>query len=115
MDSNLSGTPLTTQGFTSSTVDSHTKVQTILAADPIYSPDHPPMLVNAVTTWLAHGNDARLVLAYPIREAYLPQIADLRQRLVEAGLSVVLEGVEMSRDDWAAEVEVHWSVWKRST
>lgn len=87
---------------------------TILAADPIYSPDHPPLLVKAVTSWLAPGKDARLVLAYPLREAYLPQIGDLRQRLKEAGLSVVMEGMEMSRDDWAAEVEVRWSIWERS-
>ena len=92
----------------------HPKVQTILAADSIYSPDHPAMLVNAVSSWLAPGGDARLILAYPIREAYLPQIAGLRCRLGEMGLVIHLEEAEMSQDDWAAEVEVHWSVWRRS-
>lgn len=114
-ESHTSDTHLTTECFTSfTTTHPHPNVQTILAADPIYSPDHPPLLVNAVTSWLAPGKDARLVLAYPIREAYLPQIADLRQRLKKAGLSVVMEGVETSRDDWAAEVEVRWSIWERS-
>lgn len=114
-ETHTADTDLTTECFTSFiTTQPHQKVQTILAADPIYSPDHPPLLVNAVTSWLAPGKDARLVLAYPIREAYLPQIADLRQRLKEAGLSVVTEGVEMTRDDWAAEVEVRWSIWERS-
>lgn len=90
------------------------KVNTILAADPIYSSDHPRMLVNVVAKWLSDCQHARLVLAYPIREAYLPQIADLKQRLRDIGLIILVEGTEMSRDDWAKEVEVRWSVWKRS-
>ena len=61
------------------------KTTTILAADPIYSPSHPRLLVSAVSRWLEDRGDAsasaRLVLAYPVREAYLPQIADLRERL----------------------------------
>lgn len=90
------------------------KVTTILAADPIYSPDHPRLLVNAVTTWLDSGERrdiARLILAYPIREAYLPQIADLKSRLNAAGLAALQQGEELTRDDWAEDVRVCWSVW----
>jgi len=94
------------------------KTHTILAADPIYSPSHPRLLVGAVARWLEDRGDvaasARLVLAYPVREAYLPQIADLRERLGEVGrrgLRVLEEGQEVTRDDWEEDVIVEWSVW----
>ena len=94
------------------------KTTTILAADPIYSPSHPRLLVSAVSRWLEDRGDAaasaRLVLAYPVREAYLPQTADLRERLSEVGgkgLRVLEEGEEVGRDDWDEDVRVRWSVW----
>lgn len=90
------------------------KFTTIVVADPIYSPDHPKMLVGAVEQWLDRGEGAekaRLILAYPIREAYLPQIADLKERLSALGLRVEREGEEVTRDDWVEDVRVCWSVW----
>lgn len=94
------------------------KTHTILAADPIYSSSHPRLLVGAVSRWLEDRGDAaasaRLILAYPVREAYLPQIADLRERLAEVGsrgLRVLEEGEEVGRDDWDEDVRVVWSVW----
>ncbi|OJJ87817.1 S-adenosylmethionine-dependent methyltransferase [Aspergillus glaucus CBS 516.65] len=89
----------------------------ILAADSLYSPSHPELLVNAITHWLSRGSNARVVLEMPFRDAYLPQIDELRQRLGNLGLAVVEEGEETGYDDWetadgsAVAVRCWWSVW----
>ena len=89
----------------------------ILAADPLYSPSHPELLTNAITHWLSRDMNARVVLEMPLRDAYLPQVQDLRQRLGKLGLSVVEEGEETGYDDWenadggALEVRCWWSIW----
>ncbi|KAL4880941.1 VPS28 protein-domain-containing protein [Aspergillus karnatakaensis] len=72
----------------------------ILAADPLYSPDHPRMLVDTIAVWLSRGLDARVVLEMPLRDAYLPQVQELRGRLKDLGLVVVEEGEETGYDDW---------------
>lgn len=89
----------------------------ILAADSLYSPVHPQLLSNAITHWISRGANARVVLEMPLRDAYLPQVAELRQRLGNLGLGVIQEGEEIGYDDWetadggALEVRCWWSVW----
>lgn len=89
----------------------------ILAADPLYSPDHPKLLVQTIETWLSRDLDARVVVELPLRDAYLPQVKELRQRMQDVGLAIVEEGNESGYDDWEGangdSVEVHcwWSVW----
>ncbi|RAH46515.1 S-adenosylmethionine-dependent methyltransferase [Aspergillus brunneoviolaceus CBS 621.78] len=89
----------------------------ILAADPLYSPNHPKWLVDTVTHWLSRGLNARVVVEMPLRDAYLPQVQDFRQRMGQLGLAVVDEGEEVGYDDWesadggALEVRCWWSVW----
>ncbi|KAL4774658.1 VPS28 protein-domain-containing protein [Aspergillus nidulans var. acristatus] len=89
----------------------------ILAADPLYSPEHPRLLADTVAVWLSRGLDARVVLEMPLRDAYLPQVQELRQRLGRLGLAVVQEGEETGYDDWetangdAVAVRCWWSVW----
>lgn len=89
----------------------------ILAADSLYSPSHPELLVNAITHWLSRGPNARVVLEMPLRESYLPQVEELRQRLGKLGLAVLDEGEETGYDDWetadgsAVAVRCWWSVW----
>ncbi|KAL4970313.1 VPS28 protein-domain-containing protein [Aspergillus stella-maris] len=72
----------------------------ILAADPLYSPDHPRLLTDTIAVWLSRDLDARVVLEMPLRDAYLPQVQDLRDRLAKIGLAVVEEGQETGYDDW---------------
>ncbi|KAL4752477.1 hypothetical protein BDW72DRAFT_202327 [Aspergillus terricola var. indicus] len=92
----------------------------ILAADPLYSPEHPRLLVDTIAVWLSRGLDARVVLEMPLRDAYLPQVQDLRQRLGKLGLAVVQEGEETGYDDWetangdAVEVRCWWSTRPRT-
>jgi hypothetical protein len=89
----------------------------ILAADPLYSPEHPKWLVQTIGCWLSRGLDARVVVEMPLREAYLPQVEEFRRRMGEVGLAVVEQGEEVGYDDWEGangdSVEVHcwWSVW----
>lgn len=89
-----------------------TKFKIIMAADPIYSPQHPRLLVNALSSWLDRGSDSGVVLAYPLREAYVPQIEDLRHRLSVAGLASIEERTVEGRDDWADTVSHVISIWR---
>lgn len=89
----------------------------ILAADALYSPSHPKLLVDTIGVWLGRGLDARVVVEIPRREAYLPQVEDFRQRMTQLGLGIVDEGEEVGYDDWegadgdAVEVKCWWAVW----
>ncbi|KAI9932226.1 hypothetical protein AWENTII_010564 [Aspergillus wentii] len=89
----------------------------ILAADPLYSPKHPKWLVDTVARWLSRGLGARVVFEMPLRDAYLPQVREFRERMVQAGLAVVEEGEEIGYDDWesadgeALAVKCWWSIW----
>ncbi|KOS39417.1 hypothetical protein ACN38_g9744 [Penicillium nordicum] len=89
----------------------------ILAADPLYSPNHPKWLVDTINPWLSRGLGARVVVEMPLRDAYLPQVKEFRQRMSELGLAVVEEGEEIGYDDWesadggALAVNCWWSIW----
>ncbi|CEO59012.1 hypothetical protein PMG11_03702 [Penicillium brasilianum] len=89
----------------------------ILAADPLYSPNHPKWLVDTIAPWLSKGLDARVVAEMPLRDAYLPQVQEFRQRMTDLGLAVVEEGEEIGYDDWessdgdALAVKCWWSIW----
>ena len=89
----------------------------ILAADPLYSPEHPKLLVQTIEPWLSCGLDARVVAEMPLRDAYLPQVQEFRQRMTDLGLAVIEEGEETGYDDWEGAdgdvlaVKCWWSVW----
>lgn len=93
------------------------KFDLVIAADPIYSTDHPRLLVNTVRRWLTELSTSRFVLELPLRDGFIAERADLRQRL-ENFMVVVEEGTEIGYDDWeladgqSAEVECWWSVWQ---
>ncbi|PGH26486.1 hypothetical protein AJ80_01800 [Polytolypa hystricis UAMH7299] len=97
------------------------KYDVIVAADPLYSPEHPKWLVQTIKRWLSHDGDARVVAEMPLRDAYLPQIEDFRQRMHSMGLVVLKEGEEIGYDDWegkdgeALQVRCWWSVWAWKT
>lgn len=89
----------------------------ILAADSVYSLEHPRLLVGAIGPWLSRERGARVVAEMPLRDSYLPQITEFRQRMGELGLVVVAEGEEIGYDDWesadgdALPVKCWWSIW----
>lgn len=96
------------------------KFPLILAADSLYSPDHPQMLVDTIMVWLSEDLEAKVIVEFPYRDAYLPEIAKFRQRMTLIGLHVLEEGEERGYDDWGdaskdedALVTCWWSCWGR--
>ncbi|KAH9833908.1 VPS28-domain-containing protein [Teratosphaeria destructans] len=89
----------------------------ILTADPIYSPEHPRLLVDAVAYHLSRSSQARVMVEMPVREAYGEERRVFRERMGEMGLMVCGEGEELGLDDWGGvdaegvEVRCWWSVW----
>lgn len=112
-------------GVVADTLDAATsKFPIILAADSLYSPEHPRMLVDTIATWLSEDADAQVVVEFPYREAYLPEIKDFRNRMLGYGLYILHEGEENGFDDWGATagaddeedralVTCWWSHWGR--
>ena len=90
--------------------------QLILAADPIYSSDHPEWLVQTISHHLRRDPTARVVMEMPLREAFGAERNDFRERMGRLGLQVLEEGEETGFDDWSiggdlVEVRCWWSVW----
>jgi predicted nicotinamide N-methyase len=90
----------------------------IVVADPIYSSDHPRMLVDAIRHHLSEDQSARLVIELPLRDAYADERQDLKDRLAEIGIRIVEQGEEVGYDDWSAgqgeelsEVKCWWGIW----
>lgn len=97
-------------------VDDEEKYNVILAADPLYSPQHPPWLVQAIGKYLKQQKEARVVVELPLREAYAPEIEDLKCRMEGLGLQKIAQGEESGFDDWAHGMERQavacwWAVW----
>lgn len=118
---------LYTDGAVDETLDAATfKFPVILAADSLYSPEHPRMLVDTIALWLSEDETAQVITEFPYREAYLPEIKDFRERMGRIGLHVLEEGEESGFDDWGASgtadgeedralVTCWWSRWGRKT
>ncbi|KAI5297670.1 hypothetical protein KEM55_004403 [Ascosphaera atra] len=98
------------------------KYDMILAADSLYSSDHPRWLVQTIQRLLRSDADARVVVELPLRTVYLPQVEDFKARMLGIGLEILEQGEEVGFDDWEGrdgeplEVKCWWSVWcwKRS-
>ncbi|THZ26522.1 VPS28-domain-containing protein [Aureobasidium pullulans] len=95
------------------------KYPLVVAADPIYSKEHPAWLVQTINCHLARGPDARVLIQIPIREAYAEERADLKDRMVKIGLEICHEQTEIGYDDWSdgqgeelSEVECWMGMWK---
>lgn len=74
------------------------KFDTIVIADPIYSPQHPVWLVDMIVKFLSkHGT---VYLQIPIRPKYEKERSLLWQLLKDNGLATVVEVIDEGRDDW---------------
>ena len=90
----------------------------ILVADPVYSTEHPTLLVTAIRYHLSKDADARVIIELPLRDAFSAERQDLRDRMEREGLAIISQGDEIGHDDWSsgksdepAEVKCWWSVW----
>lgn len=116
--------PFPGSGNTPETRPMSSKFPLILAADSLYSPDHPRMLVDTIKVWLTEDSHAKVIVEFPYRDAYLPEIQDFRRRMTDIGLQILEEGEEKGYDDWGrsgpnedpeenALVTCWWSCWSR--
>jgi hypothetical protein len=90
------------------------KYDLVLAADPLYSSEHPAWLVGMIKVWLKNAPLARAVVEMPLRQGYQGERDAFRQGMLTAGFSVMEEGTESGYDDWGTsggEVRCWWSVW----
>ncbi|RMD43047.1 hypothetical protein DV735_g2079, partial [Chaetothyriales sp. CBS 134920] len=88
------------------------QVPIILVADCIYDPDHPEMLVDVIIARLQPSDTSRLVIAYPLRVAYLDAIRDMWERLERSGLESVQTGRDDAGDEFDDESLIEWAVFK---
>ncbi|KAF3906768.1 hypothetical protein AA313_de0205603 [Arthrobotrys entomopaga] len=92
---------------------SDSKAHVILAADTVYSEEQPELLTDVITRWLARNGEARVLIAYSMRVAYLDVIRDLWSRFEEAGLEAVGEGRDTARGDlFDDELLIEWCLWR---
>ena len=95
---------------------SHSKARLILAADTIYSEEHPELLCNVVMARMEPGPESRVLLCYPLRVGYLDFIRDLWETFEAVGLECSQEGRETIDASWDEDTPYEWCVWKwRST
>lgn len=101
--------------------DTQSRFKIILAADPIYSPSHPILLVDTIRRRLDADKDARVLIGYPLRGAYQAQVKALVELLLNQGpleissgdrLKVIAEGRLSSQDDWkeGEEITVEYNI-----
>ncbi|ORY15759.1 hypothetical protein BCR34DRAFT_622762 [Clohesyomyces aquaticus] len=83
-------------------ISTEKKFPLILAADSLYSPDHPRWLVDTIDMWLSKDEDAKVVVEFPLRDAYLPEVERLRRFMEDIGLLILEEGEETGYDDWGS-------------
>jgi hypothetical protein len=93
----------------------YSKASIVLAADTVYSAEHPRLLTDTICKWLAPDSTSRCIIMYPMRVAYLDQIRHLWLLLEEAGLEAIQEGREQASErdaSWDDELLCEWSIWK---
>lgn len=88
------------------------KFQVIVAADTLYSEDHPQLMTNTIFEWLARTERACFIVCYAQRIAYLDHIRELWTLLEQGGLQSVEEGLEFGDASWDEEAPFEWAVFK---
>ncbi|KAI9157881.1 UDP-N-acetylglucosamine transporter [Paramyrothecium foliicola] len=85
----------------------------VLAADTMYTEDHPQLLSQTVSKCLRNSVDARAIICYPMRIAYLDHIREFWELMDEQGLAPEQEGrEEIDMEGWDDERLHEWSIWK---
>ncbi|KXJ91751.1 hypothetical protein Micbo1qcDRAFT_161767 [Microdochium bolleyi] len=91
-----------------------TKAQLILTADTCYSEEHPLLISTTVAHWLSRDDpNARAIICYALRVAYLDEIRELWSRLEDLGLESVADGQQRADSQvFDDECLCEWSVWR---
>ncbi|KAK6344899.1 hypothetical protein TWF718_006850 [Orbilia javanica] len=77
----------------------------IIAADSLYSSEHPGLLSTVVEGWLERSKTARFIVELPLRKLFGGEVTDFKNLMVEKGFVVSEEGEENARDDWGESGE----------
>lgn len=94
-------------------IASSNKAHIILAADTVYSSEHPALISSVVSQWLSRDPSARFIIVWALRVAYLEEIRELWHLLESAGLEAVEEGKETADESlFDDECLCEWSVWR---
>ncbi|KAI9806569.1 MAG: hypothetical protein M1833_003756 [Piccolia ochrophora] len=82
----------------------------ILAADSLYSPEHPHLLATTIERWLQMSRDSRAIVELPLRQGYAKETEEFKTSMRNAGFSIIYQGEEAGADDWKTEVNCWWGV-----
>lgn len=89
-----------------------------MAADPMYDDAHPELVAHMIETFLKRNEDARALIAVPLRDQKTKQMtATFQEAMTVKGFSLLAQGQEICRDDWKEnEVEetgagCWWAIW----
>jgi methylase of polypeptide subunit release factors len=91
----------------------------VIAADPLYAPEHAGWLAEAIDGRLGGGEGARAVVGFPLRDETTRGFGEaLKLGLGERGFELVREGEKEGFDDWEvngerARVHCWWGIWAR--
>ncbi|KAF8453469.1 putative methyltransferase-domain-containing protein [Terfezia claveryi] len=91
--------------------DEGDKYPLVLAADPLYSPAHPGLLVGVLEEWVRRSREARVVVEFPLRERYEDVREDFWRRMRERGFVGVEEGEE-EEEERKGKVRCWWGVYR---
>lgn len=70
----------------------------VIVSDPIYSPNHPELVVNMIEKFLSAQGTCFLEI--PVRPRYAAERARLRQLLKDYGFSITREDIDQGLEDW---------------
>lgn len=94
-------------------VNDKTAFPVILAADTMYTEEHPSLLTKTIQKCLRRTATARAVILHPLRHCYIEHTQEFWQRMEEGGLMVAEQGrAEIDLKEWDDERLHEWSVWK---
>lgn len=85
----------------------------ILAADTMYTDEHPRLLTQTILKCLKRSSTARAVILHPLRLCYIEHTREFWARMEEGGLVAAEEGRdEIDLKEWDDERLHEWSLWK---
>jgi predicted nicotinamide N-methyase len=100
-------------GQTKMEVNNESAFPVIVTADTMYTEDHPRLVSQTILKCLRKTEDARAVVMYAMRIAYIDHIREFWELMEAGGLVAVQEGrAEIDLKDWDDEKLHEWCVWK---
>jgi hypothetical protein len=97
------------------------KFPIILAADVVYSLDHPRMIADVIEHWLSPGRSSRVIFELPRRSGFEEDLKAISTEMNRIGLEMLEEEEDTGYDDWGSQepddeagvVHCWFSVWAR--